>query len=748
MAEIKFYQDAEKTVQIYPEIDPDGNFPGVTVGLANNLVSPDGSDTNENFLFRSTGGTTINPSEGYAKIKKILGNASSTTIRENLVTNVIASGVTAATTTTSTFRTAVSSTSGTYNFIYTPTITYTSNLVYSFDKNAFANTVSQTPGTYTFNYVAKVEKEDASKIISAFNKTTFINKVSQTPGTYTFEYDGSNWSLNESNVTISQYGITTTGSEVNGDSIVINYSDNHWAISGATISMSNYGITTTGTESVGDSIVMTYSSNDWQLNNEIVSLANYGITINSGSPVIADNIQVVYIAEQIGVIVVAHPSALKAVGLNAFNYENNVFNNFTLDSNGAIIASSGQSVGFFKCLGNYTYTIFDSSSAAGITRVGYLADKPTTSSTNATILSQVTNVVINGEAYGTATNTTYKQHYTAANEGWMIVTGPSALMEDLCCHLTWDQTYDESYETYWEYDFTINYTDKNGAVALPYGLVKVDSSYQDIIDYEAGKIYRNVERIAYSAANLETIQAQTTHYIYDSNYIYYGIDTITSNMGAISNAYPVSDFGTEEFLDTNISVQAAIFYQINLRDKLRNDVEILNNKTQEITASSTKDQYPSAKADFVAQTVIRQMLGLDIDTFSTTKTYAVGDYVVYNGKLWKCTTAVSSAGAWTGTSTAIMADDNNVIAEFKSSQFNKLYSSKWSGTTYAIFTAECDENSCYLYPNADYTKGILFTDLKDLYQRAGIVITGKEGRASISRTAGGNWEESYLFTTD
>lgn len=36
------------------------------------------------------------------------------------------------------------------------------------------------------------------------------------------------------------------------------------------------------------------------------------------------------------------------------------------------------------------------------------------------------------------------------------------------------------------------------------------------------------------------------------------------------------------------------------------------------------------------------------DAFSTSQTYAVGDYVIYNDKLWKCSTAVSSAGAWTG----------------------------------------------------------------------------------------------------
>ena len=34
------------------------------------------------------------------------------------------------------------------------------------------------------------------------------------------------------------------------------------------------------------------------------------------------------------------------------------------------------------------------------------------------------------------------------------------------------------------------------------------------------------------------------------------------------------------------------------------------------------------------------------DDFDSTSTYAVGDYVVYDGKLYKCTTAVTTAGAW------------------------------------------------------------------------------------------------------
>lgn len=36
------------------------------------------------------------------------------------------------------------------------------------------------------------------------------------------------------------------------------------------------------------------------------------------------------------------------------------------------------------------------------------------------------------------------------------------------------------------------------------------------------------------------------------------------------------------------------------------------------------------------------------DEFSTSATYSVGDYVIYNNNLYKCTTAVTVAGAWTG----------------------------------------------------------------------------------------------------
>ena len=42
-------------------------------------------------------------------------------------------------------------------------------------------------------------------------------------------------------------------------------------------------------------------------------------------------------------------------------------------------------------------------------------------------------------------------------------------------------------------------------------------------------------------------------------------------------------------------------------------------------------------------------LGIAEDTFSATKTYAVGELVVKDGKLYECTTVVTTAGAWDST---------------------------------------------------------------------------------------------------
>lgn len=59
-------------------------------------------------------------------------------------------------------------------------------------------------------------------------KATFATKVNEVTGTYAFIHNGTNWQLNSTNVTLSQYGISVTGTPVSGDTLtVVYYDDDH-----------------------------------------------------------------------------------------------------------------------------------------------------------------------------------------------------------------------------------------------------------------------------------------------------------------------------------------------------------------------------------------------------------------------------------------------------------------------------------------------------------------------------------------
>ena len=135
---IKFYEDELKTKQVYPEIDPEGKYPGVTVGLAENLTSIDGVTDGSSFQYRSAASHTSVATDGYAVLKKLHGaKSTTTTIPESIKYNLLTTGVKNITLNLITFKTQKNET-GVYNFIYTPTITYTSNLISSINKATFA----------------------------------------------------------------------------------------------------------------------------------------------------------------------------------------------------------------------------------------------------------------------------------------------------------------------------------------------------------------------------------------------------------------------------------------------------------------------------------------------------------------------------------------------------------------------------------------------------------------------------------
>jgi len=593
MAEIKFYQDAAKTHQVYPEINPDGNYPGVTVGLADNLTFDEGIEDTDTWQFRTSGGEE-DITDGYATLKKLIGTTTSSTIEESLTYNLSTTGVQEVNISTSTFKTQISN-SGTYNFTYVPDISYNSQLINTLNKITFAGAVEQTPGTYVFTYAADIDVDDSQSLIGTFSESAFISKVGKNPRQYVFTYNSSKWYLDGNEVTLSQYGITISGTPSNDDSFTIDYISNDWYLSSVLVNMSGYGITTTDTENVGDTITITYTKNEWDLSTdsstiENITLSTYGITITNGTPNVNDLIQIIYVAEEIGAIVTSYPSYMHTIGLNQFNKEGTqILTGYTIGSDGAISASSGSYVIYFKATPE-TYTIEDSIENS-IVRVGYITTIPTTSST-VTVLDLVTES--EWMPSGMVNNTT-RSHYLIENEGYLCVATTD--IENLCCHLTWEGVNEGVYESYNAYDMVIPYTDDNGTLIREYGLVNLDNTteYYDEIDFVANKWYERTTRIAYSAANLATVQALEVPYMYDSNYIYYGTDTVVHNLSDTSSEYRVADYGTEELIGTNtMPCVVSVLYQQNLKNKLAFSAEVIDNKVDTLSDSNTDMQYPSA----------------------------------------------------------------------------------------------------------------------------------------------------------
>lgn len=119
------------------------------------------------------------------------------------------------------------------NQIYTET---TQTQTSSFTFRTTAGDVSISTGNATLNYIegntVQVGHVDevltmstsfaSSQTSATLNEGTWRGYVS-TDGVYIFIYNGSDWQLNGTNVTLTDYGIAVTGSPENSDTITINY---------------------------------------------------------------------------------------------------------------------------------------------------------------------------------------------------------------------------------------------------------------------------------------------------------------------------------------------------------------------------------------------------------------------------------------------------------------------------------------------------------------------------------------------
>jgi hypothetical protein len=106
---------------------------------------------------------------------------------------------------------------------------------------------------------------------------------------------------------------------------------------------------------------------------------------------------------------------------------------------------------------------------------------------------------------------------------------------------------------------------------FPHGLLRV-GDIRDEIDFNTGLAISNVQRLAYSAENLETAIASGRTWEADTNWIYLERASSEVHEADVDGQYTVSDHGLEYFTGTDIAVYAVVLYGNNLKNKLERDV--------------------------------------------------------------------------------------------------------------------------------------------------------------------------------
>ena len=95
------------------------------------------------------------------------------------------------------------------------------------------------------------------------------------------------------------------------------------------------------------------------------------------------------------------------------------------------------------------------------------------------------------------------------------------------------------------------------------------------------------------------------------------------------------------------------------------------------------------------------MRNMTADAFSEYSTYAVGDYCIHDDKLYKCVTAITTAGAWDATKW----EQTQIGAEFTEINTNLSGLTYNAGDTFSgrinAFGMITTDSQCYLYARLD-----------------------------------------------
>ena len=215
--------------------DNNGNVLITNVETANNLQSVDNINDAAYFVFRTAGGTK-SISNGTATLLDLQGNIINPRRSLNDIDTTQSEAQRVYVSIDATvFGTAVSNVSGDYTFTFDGTDwSYNSNTVNLEDYGITLGATALNGDSFVVNYVydntgeepietATATYTEVNRLSIAVDESTFDTKVNGVVGSYNFLFNGNVWLINETIATLNEYGITITGTPIDGDSITVIY---------------------------------------------------------------------------------------------------------------------------------------------------------------------------------------------------------------------------------------------------------------------------------------------------------------------------------------------------------------------------------------------------------------------------------------------------------------------------------------------------------------------------------------------
>ena len=293
-------------------------------------------------------------------------------------------------------------------------------------------------------------------------------------------------------------------------------------------------------EAMADSGTLTLSyTSDWS-----DDPSDYGITV-TGTPITGDQIVVVYVKADRGLITNSNPSSFTSTGWNLYDHS----------AGYARVKKYSNSYGFLIG-GTYSGIQFSET--------------------------------IDGEK---ETLTPASGYFTVPSDGYVWVSnGDGTTTYILMTWSDWGEGYEGDWKAYEESTISLSTIMTN----FPYGLMQV-GAIADEINFSMKRAISKIERLTYSDENLAAVIAAGRAYDADEDYIYAVKASEDIYVISATGDYTACDHGLEIVEGGTVNIYVRTLYGQNLVDKLRTDVLTKSNDLVDNLTTNDATKALSAK---------------------------------------------------------------------------------------------------------------------------------------------------------